>query len=175
MLEFRPSRWCTPDSDWEVKSVTPHEAPLHRTTPTNGLQRGDCPPTRGRRFRAALPSRGIGLWPRGVRRDLRPRFSVVGSTPKCIRRARPEPGLGLASGGVVAPGSNPAAWAPATNGAIPDLLKDPSMNTDSAQARPAPADAITAIPWLTNDEESRAMPTPDPLPHRFSPCSCAKP
>ena len=46
MLALKRSRWFTPDSDWEVKSVTPPKAPLHRTTPTNGLQRGDWPPQR---------------------------------------------------------------------------------------------------------------------------------
>ena len=29
---------------WEVKNVTPPKAPLHRTTPTSGLQRRDWPP-----------------------------------------------------------------------------------------------------------------------------------
>ena len=52
--------------------------------------------------------------------------------------------------------------APATNGAIPDLLKDPFLSTEPDQARPAPADVVTAMPWLTSDEEPRAMPTPDP-------------
>ena len=54
--------------------------------------------------------------------------------------------------------------APATNGAIPDLLKDPFLNTDPDQARPAPADLVTAMPWLNSDEAARAMPTPDPSP-----------
>ena len=53
---------------------------------------------------------------------------------------------------------------PATNGAIPELLKDPFLNTDPDQARPAPVDAITTIPCLSSDEEPRAMPTPDPSP-----------
>ena len=57
-----------------------------------------------------------------------------------------------------------ADMTPATNGAIPDLLKDPFLSTDPDQARPAPADVVTAMPWLTSDEESRAMPTPDPSP-----------
>ncbi len=52
----------------------------------------------------------------------------------------------------------------ATNGAIPDLLKDPSLSTEADQARPATADLVTAMPWLTSDEEPRAMPTPDPSP-----------
>ena len=46
-----------------MKSVTPPKAPLHRTTPTNGLRRGTGPPTCGRQFRAALPDaeRAYGL------------------------------------------------------------------------------------------------------------------
>ena len=54
-----------------------------------------------------------------------------------------------------------AGTTPATNGAIPDLHKDPFLNTDPDQVRPAPADVVTAMPWLTSDEEARAMPTPD--------------
>ena len=57
-----------------------------------------------------------------------------------------------------------AGTTPATNGAIPDLLKDPFLNTDSDQAGPAPSDVVTAMPWLTSDEEPRAMPTPNPSP-----------
>ena len=57
-----------------------------------------------------------------------------------------------------------AGTTPATNGAIPDLLKDPFLSTEPDQARPAPADVVTAMPWLTGDEEPRAMPTPYPSP-----------
>jgi hypothetical protein len=57
-----------------------------------------------------------------------------------------------------------AGTTPATTGAIPDLLKDPFLSTHPDQARPAPADAITAMPWLSSDEEPRAMPTADPTP-----------
>jgi hypothetical protein len=57
-----------------------------------------------------------------------------------------------------------AGTTPATNGAIPDLLKDPFLKTNPDQTRPAPADVVTAMPWLTSDEEPRAMPTPDPSP-----------
>ena len=49
-----------------------------------------------------------------------------------------------------------------TNGAVTDLLKDPFLGTDPAQAKPAPADVVTAMPWLSSDEEPRAMKTPDP-------------
>ena len=74
-----------------------------------------------------------------------------------------------------------AGTTPATNGAIPDLLKDPFLSTDPDQARPAPADVVTAMPWLSSDEEPRAMPTPDPSPTRATPevkltvGSCPKP
>ena len=57
-----------------------------------------------------------------------------------------------------------AGTTPATNGTIPDLLKDPFLSTEPDQARPAPADLVTAMPWLSSDEEPRAMPTPDPSP-----------
>ena len=39
-----------------------------------------------------------------------------------------------------------AGTTPATIGAIPDLLKDPFLNTDSNQARPATADVVSAMP-----------------------------
>ena len=57
-----------------------------------------------------------------------------------------------------------ADMTPATNGAIPDLLKDPFLSTDPDQARPAPADVVTAMPWLSSEEEPRAMQSPDPSP-----------
>ena len=57
---------------------------------------------------------------------------------------------------------------PATNGAIPDLLKDPFLNTDSDQAKPTPADVVTAMPWLSSGDEPPATqapaPTPTPIP-----------
>ena len=52
----------------------------------------------------------------------------------------------------------------ANNGTIPDLLKDPFLNTDPDQARQAAADAITAMLWLSSSEEPQAMPTLDPSP-----------
>ena len=57
-----------------------------------------------------------------------------------------------------------AGTTPATNGAITDLLKDPFLSTEPDQARPATADLVTAMPWLSSDEEPRAVPTPDPSP-----------
>ena len=57
-----------------------------------------------------------------------------------------------------------AGTTPATNRAIPDLLKDPFLSTEADQARPAPADVVTAMPWLSNDDEPRATPAPTPQP-----------
>ena len=57
-----------------------------------------------------------------------------------------------------------AGSTPATSGAIPDLLKDPFLSTEPDQARPATADLVTAMPWLSSDEETRAMPSADPSP-----------
>ena len=51
---------------------------------------------------------------------------------------------------------------PATEGTLPDLLKDPFLSTDVDQATPALADVVTAMPWLASDEEPRTMTTPDP-------------
>ena len=48
---------------------------------------------------------------------------------------------------------------PATNGAIPDLLKDPFLSTNPDQARPAPADMVTAMPWLSSDADLEINPT----------------
>ena len=53
---------------------------------------------------------------------------------------------------------------PITTGAIPDLLKDPFLSTEPGQAMPAPADVVTAMPWLSNDDEPRATPAPTPQP-----------
>ena len=39
-----------------------------------------------------------------------------------------------------------AGTTPTTIGAIPDLLKDPFLSTEPDQARPAPADVVTAMP-----------------------------
>ena len=55
-----------------------------------------------------------------------------------------------------------AGTTPETNGAIPDLLRDPFLSTEADQARPATADLVTAMPWLSSDEEPRAVPTPTP-------------
>ena len=49
-----------------------------------------------------------------------------------------------------------AAMTPETNGAIADLLKDPFLSTDPDQGNPAPAEVVTAMPWLSSDEEPRA-------------------
>ena len=52
--------------------------------------------------------------------------------------------------------------------AIPDLLKDPFLTTDPDQAKPAPVDVVTAMPWLPSDEApkptSAAAQNPEPNP-----------
>ena len=55
-----------------------------------------------------------------------------------------------------------AGTTPAINGAVPDLLKDPFLNTDPDQVRPAPADVVTAMPWLSSADEPLAIPAPSP-------------
>ena len=57
-----------------------------------------------------------------------------------------------------------AGTKPATDGSIPDLLKDPFLSTNPDQAKPAPADVLTAMPWLASDEEPKAIPGPTPTP-----------
>ena len=57
-----------------------------------------------------------------------------------------------------------AAGTPASDGAIPDLLKDPFLSTDPDQAKPAPADVVTAMPWLSSADEPPATPAPAPTP-----------
>ena len=57
-----------------------------------------------------------------------------------------------------------ADMTPTTNGAIPDMLRDPFLSMGADQARPATADVVTAMPWLSSDEEPRAMPIADPSP-----------
>ena len=42
--------------------------------------------------------------------------------------------------------SREAGATPATDGTIPDLLKDPFLSTDSAQAKQTLADVVTAMP-----------------------------
>ena len=86
---------------------------------------------------------------------------VLKSEPDATIAALAEQGLQRCRSEDIA---NGADTAPATNGAISDLLKDPFLSTDPDQARPAPADVVTAMPWLSSDEEPRAMPTPNPSP-----------
>ena len=52
-----------------------------------------------------------------------------------------------------------AGTTPATNRAIPDLLKDPFLSTEPDQARPATADLVTAMPWLSSDADLEINPT----------------
>jgi hypothetical protein len=60
--------------------------------------------------------------------------------------------------------SSEAGTTHATDGAIPDLLKDPFLSTNSDQAKPALADVVTAMPWLSSADKPRAMPTPNTTP-----------
>ena len=60
-----------------------------------------------------------------------------------------------------------AGSTPATSGAIPDLLKDPFLKTNPDQTRPAPADLVTAMPWLSSDETPRSCRLLIPLPLRL--------
>ena len=55
-----------------------------------------------------------------------------------------------------------AGTTPVTDGTIPDLLKDPFLTTDPDQAKPALADVVTTMPWLSSDEESKTSPTQGP-------------
>ena len=57
-----------------------------------------------------------------------------------------------------------ASQRPATNGAIPDLLKDPFLSRDADQAKPAQADVVTAMPWLAREADPSPTPTPLPSP-----------
>ena len=57
-----------------------------------------------------------------------------------------------------------ATTTPATDVAIPDLLKDPFLTTDPDQARPAQPHVVTAMPWLPSDEEPRPTAAPAPTP-----------
>ena len=60
---------------------------------------------------------------------------------------------------------------PATEVATPDLLKDPFLNKNPNQDKPAPIDTVTAMPWLACDpkpqprkaEDRPSTPTPVPI------------
>ena len=53
---------------------------------------------------------------------------------------------------------------PATDGAIPDLLKDPFLSEYSDQTKPERPNQVTAMPWLPSDEKPQPIPTPAPTP-----------
>ena len=92
---------------------------------------------------------------------------VLDSEPEATLAALAEQGLELcrSQNSVSA-----AMTTPATDVVLPDLLKDPFLTTDPDQARPAQPHAVTAMPWLSSDEEPRPTPTeagtpsPDPAP-----------
>jgi hypothetical protein len=86
---------------------------------------------------------------------------VLEGEPDATIAALAEQGLERCRSGHI---SSEAGTTHATDGAIPDLLKDPFLSTDPDQAKPARADLVTAMPWLSNDEEPRPMPTPDRSP-----------
>jgi outer membrane biosynthesis protein TonB len=86
---------------------------------------------------------------------------VLESEPEATLAALAEQGLELcrSQNSVSA-----ATTTPATDVAIPDLLKDPFLTTDPDQARPAQPHVVTAMPWLTSDEEPQPAPTTAPAP-----------
>jgi hypothetical protein len=93
---------------------------------------------------------------------------VLESEPEATLAALAEQGLELCrSQNTVI---SAATTTPATDVVLPDLLKDPFLTTDPDQARPAQPHAVTAMPWLSSDEEPRPTPTeagtpsPDPAP-----------
>ena len=89
---------------------------------------------------------------------------VLDSEPEATLAALAEQGLELCrSQNTVI---SAATTTPATDVVLPDLLKDPFLTTDPDQAKPALADVVTAMPWLSSDEESKTSPTqaPDLVP-----------
>ena len=86
---------------------------------------------------------------------------VLDGEPDATIAALAEQGLERCRSGHI---SSEAGRTPATDGAIPDLLKDPFLSTNSDHAKPALADVVTAMPWLSSADEPRAMPTPDTTP-----------
>ncbi|MDC3010873.1 hypothetical protein OAZ24_01405 [Synechococcus sp. AH-736-G21] len=53
---------------------------------------------------------------------------------------------------------------PASDSSVPELLKDPFLTTatDSDHAKATPPNVVTAMPWLSSDEEPRPIPSPAP-------------
>ena len=196
-----------------MKNVTPPKAPLHRTTPTNGLQRGDWPTQRvdadfEQHYQAAERAYGLGeyaeahaiasaLWGQleSASKDHDPSLvlgwravvslllghiqlhglqqpeqaavayeRVLEGDVDATIAALAEQGLKRCRSEQIA---SEADMTPATNGAIPDLLKDPFLSTDPDQARPAPADVVTAMPWLSSEEEPEPCSRRIPLPRRL--------
>ena len=86
---------------------------------------------------------------------------VLDSEPEATLAALAEQGLELcrSQNSVSA-----ATTTPATDVVLPDLLKDPFLTTDPDQARPAQPHVVTAMPWLSSDEEPRPTPTAAPAP-----------
>ncbi|MCB4389364.1 hypothetical protein [Synechococcus sp. MU1617] len=86
---------------------------------------------------------------------------VLEGEPDATIAALAEQGLERCRSGQI---SSEAGRTLATDGAIPDLLKDPFLSTNSDQAKPALADVVTAMPWLSSADKPRAMPTPNTTP-----------
>ena len=86
---------------------------------------------------------------------------VLDSEPEATLAALAEQGLELcrSQNSVSA-----ATTTPATDVVLPDLLKDPFLTTDPDQARPAQPHVVTAMPWLSSDEEPQPTPTAAPAP-----------
>ena len=57
-----------------------------------------------------------------------------------------------------------AVTTPARKVAIPDLLKDPFLTTDSDQSKTERTNQATAMPWLASTEEPQPIPTPTQAP-----------
>lgn len=86
---------------------------------------------------------------------------VLEGEPDATIAALAEQGLERCRSGHI---SSEAGTTHATDGAIPDLLKDPFLSTNSDQAKPALADVVTAMPWLSSADKPRAMPPPNTTP-----------
>ena len=85
---------------------------------------------------------------------------VLDSEPEATLAALAEQGLELCrSQNTVI---SAATTTPATDVVLPDLLKDPFLTTDPDQGKPALADVVTTMPWLSCDEESKTSPTQGP-------------
>ena len=86
---------------------------------------------------------------------------VLESEPDATIAALAEQGLERCRSEQIA---SEADTTPATDGAIPDLLKDPFLSEYSDQTKPERPNQVTAMPWLPSDEKPQPIPTPAPTP-----------